>query len=121
MPSFKFAPGAILVLSFALGLLPTTIDRATAADRTIIRIGAVVDQTGGSTSPLFRAAVELAGKQMNEALDRSASMTRFEIVYGDSKSNPPFAQSEALRLINQDQVKAIVADSSGSPVTFASA
>jgi ABC-type branched-subunit amino acid transport system substrate-binding protein len=120
VPSFKFAPGAgaILALSFALALLPTTADRAAAADRTIIRIGAVVDQTGGSTSPLFRAAVELAGKQMNEALDRSASTTRFEIVYGDSKSNPPFAQSEALRLINQDQVSAIVADSSGVAVAI---
>jgi hypothetical protein len=67
---------------------------------------------------LFRAAVELAGKQMNEALDHSANTTRFEIVYGDSKSNPPFAQSEALRLINQDQVQAIVADSSGVAVAI---
>ena len=32
-----------------------------AAEKKIIRIGAVVDQTGGSTSPLYRAAVELAG------------------------------------------------------------
>ena len=31
-------------------------------------IGAVVDQTGGSTSPHYRAAIELAGRQMNEAL-----------------------------------------------------
>jgi ABC-type branched-subunit amino acid transport system substrate-binding protein len=114
----KFAPGAILAFSFALGLVPDTLDRAVAAERTVIRIGAVVDQTGGSTSPLFRAAVELAGKQMNEALDRSSSPTRFEIVYGDSKSNPPFAQSEALRLINQDQVKAVVADSSGVAVAI---
>ncbi|HEX3442339.1 MAG TPA: ABC transporter substrate-binding protein [Pseudolabrys sp.] len=114
----KVAPGAILALSFALGLVPATIDRADAADRTVIRIGAVVDQTGGSTSPLFRAAVELAGKQMNEALDRSGSTTKFEIVYGDSKSIPPFAQSEALRLINQDQVNAIVADSSGVAVAI---
>ena len=44
--------------------------------------------------------------------------TRFECVYGDSKSNPPFAQSEALRLINQDQVQAIVADSSGVAVAI---
>ena len=59
MPFSRFAPGVSLALSFALGFLPTTTDHAAAADRTVIRIGAVVDQTGGSTSPLFRAAVEL--------------------------------------------------------------
>jgi len=34
------------------------------------------------------------------------------------ESNPPFAQSEALRLINQEQVKALVTDSSGVTVTI---
>jgi hypothetical protein len=63
---------------------------------TTIRIGAVVDQTGGSTSPHYRAAIELAGRQMNEALAQAGSKVRFEISFGDSKSNPPFAQQEAL-------------------------
>ena len=87
-----------------------------ASEPTIIRIGAVVDQTGGSTSPLYRAAVELAASQMNAALDRSGSRVKFEVIFGDSKSNPAFAQSEALRLINQEQVKALVTDSSGVTV-----
>jgi ABC-type branched-subunit amino acid transport system substrate-binding protein len=106
----------------ALGMLPVFLlaghaaAQAPAAERTTIRIGAVVDQTGGSTSPLYRAAVELAAAQMNEALDRSGSRIKVEIVFGDSKSNPPFAQAEALRLINQEQVKALVTDSSGVTV-----
>ena len=77
------------------------------------RIGAVVDQTGGSTSPHYRAAIELAGRQMNDALAQAGSNVRFDLVFGDSKSNPPFAQQEALRLINQHGVKALVGDSSG--------
>jgi hypothetical protein len=85
---------------------------------TTIRIGAVVDQTGGSTSPHYRAAIELAGRQMNEALAQAGSRVRFEISFGDSKSNPPFAQQEALRLINQNAVKALVADSSGVTVAL---
>ena len=43
---------------------------------TTIRIGAVVDQTGGSTSPHYRAAIELAGRQMNEALAQAGSKSQ---------------------------------------------
>src|SRR5262245_65724640 len=74
---------------------------AAAAERTVIRIGAVVDQTGGSTSPLYRAAVELAAKQMNPALDRSGRQAKFELGFGDPNNNPRFAQSEALDVVNQ--------------------
>jgi len=104
-----------LVCSFATDAVQPA---AAAAEPTIIRIGAVEDQTGGSTSPLYQAAVELAASQMNAALDRSGSRVKFEVIFGDSKSNPPFAQSEALRLINQEQVKALVTDSSGVTVTI---
>src|SRR5262245_41918655 len=105
---------ALLPLALVCGFGADAL--AAAAERTVIRIGAVVDQTGGSTSPLYRAAVELAAKQMNEALDRNGSRVAFEIAFGDSKSNPPFAQAEALRLINQEQVKALVTDNSGVTV-----
>ena len=110
--------GILLALSLSCGFMGNDFRPAAAAEKKIIRIGAVVDQTGGSTSPLYRAAVELAGKQMNEALDRSGSPVKFEIVFGDSKSNPPFAQQEAVRLINQEQVKALVSDSSGVTVAI---
>ena len=114
--------GLLLALSLSCGFMGNDFRPAAAApaaaEKKIIRIGAVVDQTGGSTSPLYRAAVELAGKQMNEALDRSGSPVRFEILFGDSKSNPPFAQQEAVRLINQEHVKALVSDSSGVTVAI---
>jgi hypothetical protein len=55
---------------------------------------------------------------MNAALERSGSGVTFKLVFGDSKSNPAFAQSEALRLINQEQVKALVTDSSGVTVAI---
>jgi hypothetical protein len=91
---------------------------ASAQSANTIRIGAVVDQTGGSTSPHYRAAIELASRQMNEALAQAGSKVRFEISFGDSKSTPPFAQQEALRLINQHGVKALVGDSSGVSVAL---
>src|SRR5262245_24079354 len=109
-------PGLAALLPLALVCGFGADAPAAAAERTVIRIGAVVDQTGGSTSPLYRAAVELAAKQMNAALDRSGGQVKFELVFGDSKSNPPFAQSEALRLVNQEQVKALVTDNSGVTV-----
>ena len=104
------------LVALSLGADAAKSAPAPASERTVIRVGAVVDQTGGSTSPLYRAAIELAARQMNEALDRSGSRVRFELVFGDSKSNPPFAQSEAVRLINQERVKALVTDSSGVTV-----
>ena len=110
------AAEALLALSLLCGFGADAAQPAPAPERTVIRIGAVVDQSGASTSPHYRAAVELAARQMNEALDRSGSRVRFELVFGDSKSNPPFAQSEAVRLVNQEQVKALVTDSSGVTV-----
>ena len=101
----------------ATALVFATPASAQSANTTIL-IGAVVDQTGGSTSPHYRAAIELAGRQMNEALAQAGSKIRFEILFGDSKSDPPFAQQEALRLINQHGVKALVGDSSGVSVAL---
>ena len=110
---------ALSTLALVCGFVALTVPPATAASEpTIIRIGAVVDQTGGSTSPLYRAAVELAAGQMNAALVRSGSRVKFEVIFGDSKSNPAFAQSEALRLINHEQVKALVTDSSGVTIAI---
>ena len=52
---------ALWTLALVFSLVADAERPATAASEpTIIRIGAVVDQTGGSTSPLYRAAVELA-------------------------------------------------------------
>ena len=62
-------------------------------DRTVIRVGALVDQTGPSTSPLFRSAVELAAQQMNQALKHGGARVEFEIVYGDTKSNAAIARN----------------------------
>jgi substrate-binding family protein len=117
MPIARLA--ALWTVALVFSLVADAARPATAAsERRIIRIGAVVDQTGGSTSPLYRAAVELAVRQMNAALDRSGSRMKFEVIFGDSKSNPAFAQSEALRLINQEQVKALVTDSSGVTIAI---
>ena len=85
-------------------------------EKTVIRIGALVDQTGASTSPLFRTAVELAASQMNQALARARSRLVFEVVFGDTKSNPAQGQAEAIRLINQEGAVALVSDSSGVTV-----
>ena len=87
-----------------------------APGKMVVRIGALLDQTGASTSPLYRAAVELAASQMNQALAQAGSRLTLEFVYGDTKSSPQLAQSEAIRLINQEGVQALVCASSGETV-----
>src|SRR5512145_2327476 len=100
---------AVLTLSLAFGFIlasaPLTLANGhrhhgpgCGHEKTVIRVGALVDQTGASTSPLFRSAVELAVAQMNEALEKRHSRLSFELVLGDTKSTPALAQSEALRL-----------------------
>jgi ABC-type branched-subunit amino acid transport system substrate-binding protein len=89
---------------------------AAGQSETVIRLGALIDQTGSSTTPLFRSAVELAAAQMNEALDRAASPLRFQFVFADTRSDPALTRVEALKLINQDGVTALVTDSSGDTV-----
>lgn len=87
-----------------------------ARPKTVLRIGALVDQTGASTSPLYTSAVELAVSQMNQALERSRSRYTFEVVFADTKSTPALAQSEAVRLINEEGVLGLVSDTSGDTV-----
>lgn len=84
----------------------------------VVRLGTVLDQSTAGTSPHFRKAVELAARQMNEALAKAGSRLKFEFVFGDSRSNSPFALSEAQRLINQEGVKGLVTDSSGVTVAI---
>jgi ABC-type branched-subunit amino acid transport system substrate-binding protein len=82
-------------------------------ERIVVRIGGLVDQTSASTSPDFRAAIELAAKQMNQALSRAGSPLGFEIAFGDTRSLPAQTVAEARRLIGTAQVQALVSDSSG--------
>lgn len=91
-----------------------TIQVAQAVD--VVRIGALIDQSGPSTSPFYRAAIELAQKQMNAALSAHRSPTRIEVVFADTQSAAPRAQAEAIRLINEAGVKALVTMSSGETV-----
>ena len=105
-----------LVCSLGSNAIGLASAATSGSEKTVIRIGALLDQTGGSTTALYRAAVELGARQINEALAKSGSRLAFEIVYGDTKSNPSMAQSEAIRLINQEGVKALVSASSGETV-----
>ena len=113
----------VLALSLACGLGALSAPFAFAGakghghEKTVVRIGALVDQTGPSTSPLFKSAVELAAAQMNEALEKRHSRLEIEVVFGDTKGTvPATAQAEALRLINEEGVQALVSDSSGDTV-----
>ena len=110
--------GVLSAFLLACGITGGVASAAPPADqgKTVVRIGALVDQTGASTSPLYRTAVELAASQMNKALARAKSRLAFEVVFGDTKSNPAQGQAEALRLINQERVVALVSDSSGVTV-----
>ena len=93
---------ALSTLALVCGFVALTVPPATAASEpTIIRIGAVVDQTGGSTSPLYRAAVELAAGQMNAALVRSGSRVKFEAAYRSLQTHGS-ANASAARSIGSD-------------------
>lgn len=83
--------------------------------KTTVKLGALVDQTGVSTSPHFTYAVELAVDQMNEALDGLllGEDIEFSPVFGDTKSTPAVAKTAAIKLINEDKVLGLVSDSSG--------
>jgi hypothetical protein len=87
-------------------------------ERIVVRIGGLVDQTSASTSPDFRAAIELAAKQMNQALARAGSPLGFEIAFGDTRSLPAQTVAEARRLIGTAQVQALVSDSSGDTLAL---
>jgi hypothetical protein len=79
----------------------------------VIRIGALVDQTGTSTSLDFRKAVELAALQVNAALKHRGARVSFEIAFADTKSVPALARSEAIRLVNEQDVVGLLAAQSG--------
>jgi ABC-type branched-subunit amino acid transport system substrate-binding protein len=85
-------------------------------ERSVVRIGALVDLTSSSTSPDFRAAIELAAKQMNQALARAGSPLGFEFVFGDTRSDPAQTLAEARRLLGTERVQALISDSSGDTV-----
>jgi ABC-type branched-subunit amino acid transport system substrate-binding protein len=84
-----------------------------ASERSVVRIGALVDLTSSSTSPDFRGAIELAAKQMNQALARAGSPLGFEIAFGDTVSDPAKTLAEAQRLVGTEHVQALISDSSG--------
>jgi ABC-type branched-subunit amino acid transport system substrate-binding protein len=84
-----------------------------APERTVVRIGALVDLTSSSTSPDFRDAIELAAKQMNQALARAGTPLGFEIAFGDTVSDPAKTLAEARRLVGTEHVQALISDSSG--------
>lgn len=103
-------PAALLAGGLAL---PLAARPAVAADPVTLTIGALIDQTGASTSPHFRLAVELAQQQMNTALAQAGAPMRFAVVPGDTKSDPPRSAAEARRLITEQHAIGLVADSSG--------
>ena len=105
--------GAALALLGGMGLAGEAL---AAPPPSVVRIGALIDLTSSSTSPDFRGAVELAAKQMNEALTRAHRNLRFEIAFGDTKSDPAQALAEARRLVGTEHVQALISDSSGDTV-----
>jgi ABC-type branched-subunit amino acid transport system substrate-binding protein len=88
---------------------------ALSVPKTKLKLGALVDQTGVSTSPHFTYAVKLAVQQMNQAVDGLAIGGHFEFepVFGDTQSTPATAKTLAIKLINEDKVLGLVSDNSG--------
>lgn len=112
--------------SFVLGILCAALSVGCGSDDddgddanapNAIHIGALTDETGPSASPLYRNAVALASKQMNQALSNAGSKVRFAISFADSQSNGPVSQASAVDLINENKVVGLVTDISGDTVS----
>lgn len=109
---------------FVLGTLCASLlvacgsdDNGDGAAPNAIHIGALTDETGPSASPLYRNAVAMASKQMNQALSDTGSKLRFDVRFGDSQSNGAHSQGLAAAMVNDDKVVGIVTDISGDTVS----
>jgi ABC-type branched-subunit amino acid transport system substrate-binding protein len=105
----------LVALSLILGLLALPLSAESTQGKTVVKIGALLDQQQGtlSTSPLFTMAVELAVLQMNEALEHRGARVEFEVVFGNAKSSAAVARPLALDLINKDGVVGLLTMTSG--------
>ena len=124
---------AVAGLALALpGLLPGR--RAFAAEP--VKIGAIYPLTGGTASAgtALRDAVEVASDIVNTPHPELASLPlaagsglpglggrRVEAVFADHQGNPATAQNQAIRLITQDKVVALVGCYQSSATLTASA
>jgi hypothetical protein len=85
-------------------------------DYPVIKIGALADRTGPSASTSYEQALELAERDMNAALERASIPIRFDTLVEDSRSAVDVARDGAVRLINDEEVKGLVADVSANTV-----
>jgi ABC-type branched-subunit amino acid transport system substrate-binding protein len=114
----------ILLLPAGLGCADkapesTTVSAALGSNAVeTIHLGALVDATGSTTTPLYGNAITLAVNQMNQALaGNPRNHVQFDVSFGDDHNNTPaLARSETLRLLNTAGVVAMVSDSSGDTV-----
>lgn len=66
---------------------------------TDIVIGAALDRTGTAATPSWASSIELAATQVNQALARSGSRTRFCVRFGDTQNDKSVAVLRAHELV----------------------
>ncbi len=124
----------LLTGSAATMLAPAGMARAQAAEA--VKIGAIYPLTGGTASAgtALRDAVEIAAEIINTPHPELAALPlaataglpglggrKVEPVFADHQGNPATAQNQALRLITQDKVVAMVGAYQSSATLTASA
>lgn len=66
---------------------------------TDVVIGAALDRTGTAATPSWASSIELAAAQVNQALARAGSSTRFCVRFGDTQNDKTVAVSRAHELV----------------------
>jgi ABC-type branched-subunit amino acid transport system substrate-binding protein len=76
-----------------------------------IPLGALADVSGGTGSTTqYKAAAELAARQMNQGLQLAGSDIRFALKVLDSRGDPVTSQAAAIDLINNHDAVGLVTD-----------
>jgi hypothetical protein len=85
----------------------------------VIRIGALADNSGSSATLAYSESMSLAASQMNEGLSQAGANFRFDAKILDSQSLAAQSTTDALSLVNDMGVKAVVTDISGDTLAVA--
>ncbi|MFN0061551.1 MAG: hypothetical protein ACKVPX_03430 [Myxococcaceae bacterium] len=79
-------------------------------------LGVAIDLTAGAQDPSFIQAIQLAEKQVNQAIDNGDDSwdVKFRWYYGDSKNTPALSVEKATDLVRTFGARGLITDSSGS-------
>lgn len=108
--------GALAVAAVSVGLAGAGCSPP-AADPGAFVIGAVIDRSGTNAEPSWGEALQLAERDMNDALAAAGHGEHtFRVVLSDSRNDPATTVERSLELVHQQGAKALILDTSQNAV-----